>query len=630
MRKRSHLSWLMLAVFTMTILFGSSLTAFAAGPTDVQGHWAADTITKMVEAGVVTGQPDGTFKPDNKITRAEFATVIVKAFKLEAKEGKVFGDTEKHWAKAYIATANANGIVNGYSDYAFGPDDPITREQMAVMVVKAAGWKALGAAKLFPDDASISAWAKEAVATASAQGVIKGRTDGSFDPKANATRAEATVVVSGALEVKAAPEKPTDLSTLDKAGTYGPASGSQEIKGNVTIAVSGVVLQNAVITGDLFISEGVGTGEATLKNVTVKGTTTIKGGGENSIKVESCTLNKVNINKADGKLKVALSGTTTIAELIANSGVKVTGSATITKAVVYVANVVIEAKPVTSEVSTGVTASIGGASVVGTTNFTSSSSGGSSGGDTTNRVSPVIASPAAGEVAAGTQVTLTCATSGATIYYTVNGDVPSTSSTQYTGAITVNAAKTIKAIGYKSGMSNSVVATYAYTVASGTWAAEVEDVTCVAGLMGSTNVTVTIKDADAASVTKVTVNGIDITSPKTGTTDQWFTVLDGTFTKNQVVVTVAKQATQPEVTDVLDVCRAYDNMFGGLYATATLKTGVDHTTIEVKANNTSLEWKTNTSLFKAAIDGVPGDSVEFKAYRNSECIQTVTVTASQN
>ncbi|WP_061212802.1 S-layer homology domain-containing protein [Syntrophomonas wolfei] len=493
MRKRSHLSWLVLAVFTMTIFFGSGLTAVAApGLSDVQGHWAADTIQKMVDAGVVAGQPDGTFKPDNNISRAEFATLVVKAFKLEEKAGKVFTDTSDHWAKAFISTANANGIVSGYSDTEFGPNDPITREQMAVMIVKAAGWKAEGAAKVFPDDASISAWAKEAVSTASAQGVIKGRPDGNFDPKANATRAEAAVVISGTLDVKAAPEKPVDISTLDKAGTYGPASGSQEINGNVTISASGVILQNAVITGDLLIAEGVGSGEATLKNVTVKGTTTIKGG--ETVNFENCKLGKVNIKKAEGKANVVLSGTTSISELLANSAVKVSGQGTIDKAVVYVANVVIEMKPTAYEVASGITANIGGVAVTGT-------SGGGGGpttsSDDSNRVKPVNATPPAGEVPAGTQVTLSTATAGATIYYTLDGSVPSSNSTKYTAPITINAATTIRAIAIKVGQTQSLVASLAYSVSVPEASASV-DVAVGSGAMSAFK-TITVKSTTGLS-----------------------------------------------------------------------------------------------------------------------------------
>ncbi|HBC94287.1 MAG TPA: hypothetical protein DCZ10_15670, partial [Pelotomaculum sp.] len=81
---------------------------------DITGHWAMDSINKLVALDAISGYPDGTFKPDNSITRAEFAAVLVKAFKLEGKGGGVFADTAVHWARDYIAAAAANGVVNGY------------------------------------------------------------------------------------------------------------------------------------------------------------------------------------------------------------------------------------------------------------------------------------------------------------------------------------------------------------------------------------------------------------------------------------------------------------------------------------------------------------------------------------
>lgn len=167
--------------------------------TDIADHWAETSIKKLVALGAIKGCPDGTFKPDDTITRAEFSTVLVKAFELVPQNGKVFADTAGHWAQEYITTAAAHGIVGGYDDTTFGPDDPITREQMAVLIVKAARLVPAAGEVQFADSGIISSWAKDAVATAVKNGVIKGRPDNTFGPKANATRAEAVTVVVNAL-----------------------------------------------------------------------------------------------------------------------------------------------------------------------------------------------------------------------------------------------------------------------------------------------------------------------------------------------------------------------------------------------------------------------------------------------
>lgn len=162
---------------------------------DIKGHWAEPNIIKLIAAGGIAGYPDQTFRPNNTITRAEFATILVKSLKLEAKQGKVFQDTANHWAKDAISTANAYGIINGYSNTIFGPDDLITREQMAVMLYKAANLTPVANGKVFTDRAKIAPWARDAVAAVSAKGIIAGYPDGSFGPKANASRAEAATVI---------------------------------------------------------------------------------------------------------------------------------------------------------------------------------------------------------------------------------------------------------------------------------------------------------------------------------------------------------------------------------------------------------------------------------------------------
>ncbi len=168
--------------------------------TDIAGNWAEANILKLVAAGAVSGYTDGTFKPTNTITRAEFATILVKAFKLAPKDGKIFTDTADNWAKVDIATANAYGIVNGYSDGRFGPNDLITREQVAIMVVKAANLSQAIGGKTFTDAAEISAWAKDAVAIASQNGLISGYTDNTFKPQGNASRAEAVTIIVKAMK----------------------------------------------------------------------------------------------------------------------------------------------------------------------------------------------------------------------------------------------------------------------------------------------------------------------------------------------------------------------------------------------------------------------------------------------
>lgn len=167
--------------------------------TDISGHWAENNIKQLVAAGAIDGYPDSTFKPENSITRAEFASILVKAFGLESQSGKVFADTVGHWAEEVISTAAYYGVVEGYGDNKFGPDEYITREQMAAMIMNVAKLTPVIEELSFEDQSSISAWARGSLATAVKNGIIEGYPDNTVRPQGKATRAEAVTVIVNSL-----------------------------------------------------------------------------------------------------------------------------------------------------------------------------------------------------------------------------------------------------------------------------------------------------------------------------------------------------------------------------------------------------------------------------------------------
>ena len=164
-------------------------------PGDISGHWAKDSIMKLMEAGIVSGYPDGTFQPNIAVTRAEFIVMLVKALNLETRVGKTFADTASHWAKDSISMAVAHGLVSGYDAEHFGSDNLITREQAAVIISRAAQLEAAINELNFTDRQAVSTWATPGVAAAFKSGFISGHPDGSFRPQGNTTRAEAAVMI---------------------------------------------------------------------------------------------------------------------------------------------------------------------------------------------------------------------------------------------------------------------------------------------------------------------------------------------------------------------------------------------------------------------------------------------------
>ncbi|HHY71816.1 MAG TPA: cadherin-like domain-containing protein [Bacillus bacterium] len=168
--------------------------------TDIKGHWAEKEIEGLVSKGIIKGFPDGTFMPNNNISRAEFASITVRALGLTCEQGKTFADTTSHWAKDCISTAVANGIAAGLGADKFTPNDSITREQMAVIIARAAKLDVQEAGTAFKDDTEISAWAKSFIAAVAKHQLVGGFPDGTFNPKGKATRAEAVVMITRLLK----------------------------------------------------------------------------------------------------------------------------------------------------------------------------------------------------------------------------------------------------------------------------------------------------------------------------------------------------------------------------------------------------------------------------------------------
>lgn len=171
-------------------------------------HWAFTYINELADSGIVNGTTDRIFEPDGTVTRAEYVKMLVEALGIST-EGAEAGFTDvgtEDWCYAYVAAASANGIVQGLGDGRFGADDPISRQDMAVMTMRAAEVAGidLGGADSeldFTDTASIAEYAVDAVAAMKNAGILNGDETGAFLPENNATRAEAAKIISVTLEV---------------------------------------------------------------------------------------------------------------------------------------------------------------------------------------------------------------------------------------------------------------------------------------------------------------------------------------------------------------------------------------------------------------------------------------------
>ena len=160
---------------------------------DTQQHWAKQMIDWLARLGVVNGYADGTFRPNNSITRAEFAAIIVRLFMLKSDDDLTAGfvDVQGHWAKNDIAILSEYGIVKGYQNGSFRPNATITREEMITIVMRLIDESLLpqGEETQFDDWSKVSSYAQRSILAASAAGIIQGY-NGELRPQGEATRAE--------------------------------------------------------------------------------------------------------------------------------------------------------------------------------------------------------------------------------------------------------------------------------------------------------------------------------------------------------------------------------------------------------------------------------------------------------
>jgi len=166
---------------------------------DVKGHWAAEEINKWLQDELIKGYPDGTFRPDDPISRAEFVTLVNRAFNFTAKVDLNFKDVKgKEWFAQDVAIAKGAGYFSGYEDGTFRPYNPIPREEAAVMIARVlnlAPCYDTDFINKFRDHSSIASWGREYVSALLRIGKIDGYPDGTFQPKQPVSRAEAVVIL---------------------------------------------------------------------------------------------------------------------------------------------------------------------------------------------------------------------------------------------------------------------------------------------------------------------------------------------------------------------------------------------------------------------------------------------------
>lgn len=168
---------------------------------DIKGHWAEDSINYVVENGLFGGTDKG-FEPELSMNRAMLVTILYRLAGSPVADPNSFTDVnDTAWYSQAVSWAAANDIVNGYSDGRFGPNDPITREQLATILWRYAKSQAMDVSVgedtnilSYEDAFDISEYAFAPLQWACGEGIIGGKPGGLLDPQGGATRAQAAAI----------------------------------------------------------------------------------------------------------------------------------------------------------------------------------------------------------------------------------------------------------------------------------------------------------------------------------------------------------------------------------------------------------------------------------------------------
>ena len=237
-------------------LTAGTLPLARAAFADTAGHWAETAINKWSEDySVINGYEDGTFRPDNSITRGAFAGILDRFLKFrDVSPAGTFSDLGGDYWEEAILKLHAAGVYLGNNGEALA-GDTITRQQAVAMIARAFALEAETADIHYLDADQVAEYARPYLAEMSARGYITDSSDGYFRPTDPITRAEIVTILDNMIEVL--------IQTND---TY-----DADADGTVMInAAEGAYLRDMTVAGDLIVAPGV-TGPVTLENVTVQG-----------------------------------------------------------------------------------------------------------------------------------------------------------------------------------------------------------------------------------------------------------------------------------------------------------------------------------------------------------------------
>ena len=261
-----------LATFGLSVMLPTA--AFAA--TDTQGHWAGSVLAKWESQALISGYEDGTIRPDNEISRAEFVSLVNRVAGYQAAGSTVkFSDVKTgDWYAGQVAIAVNEGYIGGFEDNTFRPNDSVTRAQAAAIIARIKNLPSDAArANQFADAAATPDWAKGVVGAVANAGYMIGDEANNFNAEKALTRAEAVASLDRVFGVKDLAAQTLTLSATEGVIAKGASktiTATSSVEGAVITAVSSDTDVATVTVKDGKVTiEGVEKGKATV-TVTAK------------------------------------------------------------------------------------------------------------------------------------------------------------------------------------------------------------------------------------------------------------------------------------------------------------------------------------------------------------------------
>lgn len=263
-------------LLSSALLLGLALPAQAVErpvlPDVPEDHWARPVLAEWQSYGVLAGDTDtGAIRPDDSLSRAELAALLDRIMGYPLLEIKHFNDVPADaWYAETMSRLNSAGVIQGDGNNQVRPQDPVTRQETAVILCRALGIPQEEADVDFLDKGDIAPWAAGAVGALYNRGAIHGW-EGYFDPQAPITRCHVVTLLDNLIG-----------AVMTRPGTW-----DRDVEGDLYICNKQALLTDFTVTGDLILSHGVDAGDVTLNNVTVQGDLILHGGGEHSVHIQS-------------------------------------------------------------------------------------------------------------------------------------------------------------------------------------------------------------------------------------------------------------------------------------------------------------------------------------------------------